>query len=77
MGCDGTGSGDSEIATKPKETQERHLKGVGDGERRRYEHFEESAEEVAARTAMRHHEHEHRRKGEAIRRNPPCKSRTS
>jgi hypothetical protein len=50
----------------PKKKERKHLKGVGEKERRPYEHLKESAEksgryggrakEVAARTVMKHHE---------------------
>ncbi|MEA2642546.1 MAG: hypothetical protein QOF51_3940 [Chloroflexota bacterium] len=51
----------------------KHLKGVGAKEQRMYEHIKESAEEsgrygkraeeVAARTVMKHHKEEHHAKG--------------
>jgi hypothetical protein len=50
------------------------LKGVGAKEQREYEHIKESAqksgrygdraEEVAARTVMKHHKQEHHKKGQ-------------
>jgi hypothetical protein len=53
---------------------QKHLKGVGAKEQRMYEHVKESAEksgrygkraeEVAARTVMKHHEEEHHHKGQ-------------
>jgi hypothetical protein len=52
----------------------KHLKGVGAKEQRMYEHIKESAEEsgrygkraeeVAARTVMKHHQEEHHKKGQ-------------
>jgi hypothetical protein len=52
----------------------KHLSAVGDKEQRMYEHVKESAEksgrygkraeEVAARTVMKHHREEHHKKGE-------------
>jgi len=52
----------------------KHLKGVSEKEQRQYEHIKEDAkksgrygdraEEVAARTVMKHHEEEHHKKGE-------------
>ena len=51
----------------------KHLSAVGDKEQRMYEHIKESAEEsgrygkraeeVAARTVMKHHKEEHHKKG--------------
>ncbi|HZU75837.1 MAG TPA: hypothetical protein VFA70_03680 [Dehalococcoidia bacterium] len=51
-----------------------HLKGVSTKEQRQYEHIKESAEksgrygkraeEVAARTVMKHHSEEHHKKGQ-------------
>ncbi len=53
--------------------QEKHLSGAGDKEQRMYEHILESAkedgrygkraEEVAARTVMKHHNEEGHKKG--------------
>ncbi|GHO43265.1 hypothetical protein [Ktedonospora formicarum] len=53
--------------------QKKPLKGVGDKEQRQYEHIKESAEksgrygdraeEVAARTVMKHHKEQHHQKG--------------
>jgi hypothetical protein len=53
---------------------QKHLKGVGTKEQRMYEHVKESAEksgrygkraeEVAARTVMKHHQEEHHHKGQ-------------
>jgi hypothetical protein len=53
--------------------QDKHLKGVGSKEQRMYEHIKESAEkegrygkraeEVAARTVMKHHREERHAKG--------------
>jgi hypothetical protein len=53
---------------------QKHLKGVGTKEQRMYEHVKESAEksgrygkraeEVAARTVMKHHQEEHLHKGQ-------------
>ena len=50
-----------------------HLRGVGDKEQRMFEHIKEDAEksgrygkraeEVAARTVMKHHKEEHHDKG--------------
>jgi hypothetical protein len=52
----------------------KHLKGVGDKERRMYEHIKQQAEssgrygkraeEVAARTVMKHHAEEGHKKGQ-------------
>jgi hypothetical protein len=52
----------------------KHLRGVGDKEQRQYEHIKESAEksgrygdraeEVAARTVLKHHKEEHHKTGE-------------
>ena len=52
----------------------KHLRGVGPKEQRQYEHVKESAEksgrygdraeEVAARTVMKHHKEEHHKKGQ-------------
>ena len=52
----------------------KHLKGVEEKEQRQYEHIKESAEksgrygdraeEVAARTVMKHHKEEHHKKGQ-------------
>ncbi len=57
-----------------KEKQKKHLRGVGDKEQRMYEHIKEQAEEsgrygeraeeVAARTVMKHHREEGHKKGE-------------
>lgn len=57
----------------PKEGQKKHLKGVGPKEQRMYEHIKEDAkksgrygdraEEVAARTVMKHHEEHGHEKG--------------
>jgi hypothetical protein len=54
--------------------EKKHLRGVGDKEQRMYEHIKESAqkegrygkraEEVAARTVMKHHKEEGHKKGE-------------
>jgi len=54
--------------------KKKHLKGVGEKEERMYEHIKESAEksgrygdraeEVAARTVMKHHREEGHKKGE-------------
>lgn len=51
----------------------KHLRGVSNKEQRQYEHIKESAEksgrygkraeEVAARTVMKHHGEEHHKKG--------------
>jgi hypothetical protein len=64
----------SEMLAMPKKEQEKHLKGVSDKEQRQYEHIKEEveesgrygdrAEEVAARTALKHHQQEHHEKGE-------------
>jgi hypothetical protein len=53
---------------------EKHLRGVGKKEQRQYEHIKESAEksgrydkraeEVAARTVMKHHKEEGHKKGQ-------------
>lgn len=53
--------------------QDKHLRGVGDKEQRQYEHIKESAEksgkygdraeEVAARTVMKHHKQKGHEKG--------------
>jgi hypothetical protein len=53
--------------------QKKHLRGVGAKEQREYEHIKESAEksgrygdraeEVAARTVLKHHKEEHHKKG--------------
>ena len=52
----------------------KHLRGVSDKEQREYEHIKESAEqsgryggraeEVAARTVMKHHKEEHHKTGQ-------------
>jgi hypothetical protein len=65
---------DQEKAVLTKKNQEKHLKGVSDKEQRQYKHIKESveesgrygerAEEVAARTVMKHHKQEHHRKVE-------------
>lgn len=54
-------------------SQAKHLQGVGPKEQRMYEHIKESseksgrygdrAEEVAARTVMKHHKEKHHKKG--------------
>jgi hypothetical protein len=54
--------------------EEKPLRGVREKEQRQYEHIKESAEksghygdraeEVAARTVMKHHKQEHHKKGE-------------
>jgi hypothetical protein len=54
--------------------EEKHLRGVGEKEQRQYEHIKESAEksgrygdraeEVAARTVMKHHKQKHHKTGE-------------
>ena len=54
--------------------QKKHLQGVGDKEQRQYEHIKEDAkksgrygeraEEVAARTVMKHHKEEGHKKGQ-------------
>jgi hypothetical protein len=54
--------------------KKKHLRGVGEKEQRQYEHIKESAEksgrygdraeEVAARTVMKHHKEEHHQKGQ-------------
>jgi hypothetical protein len=54
--------------------QKKHLRGVGDKEQRMYEHIKEDAkksgrygdraEEVAARTVMKHHKEEGHKKGQ-------------
>jgi hypothetical protein len=54
--------------------REQQLPGVGDKEQRQYEHIKEQAEksgrygdraeEVAARTVMKHHRQEHHKTGE-------------
>jgi hypothetical protein len=54
--------------------QKKHVKSVGNKEQRMYEHIKESAEksgrygdraeEVAARTVMKHHKEEHHKKGQ-------------
>jgi hypothetical protein len=54
--------------------EKKHLKGVGEKEQRQYEHIKESAEksgrygdraeEVAARTVMKHHKEEKHKKGQ-------------
>jgi hypothetical protein len=51
-----------------------HVRGVGETEQRMYEHIKEDAEksgrygdraeEVAARTVLKHHKEEHHKKGE-------------
>jgi hypothetical protein len=56
------------------EEEKKPLKGVGEKEQHQYEHIKESAEksgrygdraeEVAARTVMKHHKQEHHKKGE-------------
>jgi hypothetical protein len=54
--------------------EKKHLSGVGAKEQREYEHIKESAEksgrygdraeDVAARTVMKHHKDAHHKKGE-------------
>ncbi|GCE11558.1 hypothetical protein [Tengunoibacter tsumagoiensis] len=54
--------------------EKKPLKGVGEKEERQYEHIKESAqksgrygdraEEVAARTVLKHHKEEHHKKGQ-------------
>jgi hypothetical protein len=54
--------------------QKKHLRGVGAKEQRQYEHIKESAEksgrygdraeEVAARTVMKHHKEAHHKTGQ-------------
>jgi hypothetical protein len=54
--------------------QKQHMRGVGAKEQRQYEHIKESAkkegrygkraEEVAARTVLKHHKQEHHKKGQ-------------
>ncbi len=54
--------------------EKEHVRGVGEKEQRMYEHIKESAEksgrygdraeEVAARTVLKHHKEEHHDKGE-------------
>jgi hypothetical protein len=56
-----------------KKVQKKHLRGVGSKEQRMYEHIKQSAkkegrygkraEEVAARTVMKHHKEEGHQKG--------------
>jgi len=56
-----------------KKNSKKHLRGVGSKEQRMYEHIKESAkkegrygkraEEVAARTVMKHHKEERHQKG--------------
>ena len=58
----------------PGKKKQEPLRGVGKKEERMYEHVKESAEksgrygdraeEVAARTVMKHHKQEHHKKGE-------------
>jgi hypothetical protein len=62
--------GDSEVSRMPGK---KHLRGVGQKEQRMYEHIKESAqkegrygkraEEVAARTVLKHHKEEGHSKG--------------
>lgn len=57
-----------------KKKQDKPLSGIGNKEERMYEHIKESAEksgrygdraeEVAARTVMKHHKEEEHKKGE-------------
>jgi hypothetical protein len=52
----------------------KHVRGVGEKEQRMYEHIKEDAEkegrygdraeEVAARTVLKHHKEEHHKKGQ-------------
>lgn len=59
---------------KKGKSDDRPLKGVSDKEERMYEHIKEDAEksgrygdraeEVAARTVMKHHKEHHHKKGE-------------
>lgn len=59
---------------EPDQSQKEHLQGVGPKEQRMYEHIKESAEEsgrygdraeeVAARTVMKHHKQEGHETGE-------------
>ena len=59
----------NEVIRMPKG---KHLRGVGKKEQRMYEHIKESgekrygdrAEEVAARTVLKHHEEEGHKKGQ-------------
>jgi hypothetical protein len=54
--------------------QKKHVRGVGDKDQRMYEHIKESAEktgrygdradEVAARTVLKHHKEEGHKKGQ-------------
>ena len=54
--------------------KKQHVRGVGAKEQRQYEHIKESAEkegrygkraeEVAARTVLKHHKQEHHKKGQ-------------
>ena len=54
--------------------EKEHVRGVGQEEQRMYEHIKESAEksgkygdraeEVAARTVLKHHKEEHHKKGQ-------------
>ncbi|GCE03891.1 hypothetical protein [Dictyobacter aurantiacus] len=63
-----------DIQEDKKMPEKKPLKGVGPKEEREYEHIKESAkksgrygdraEEVAARTVMKHHKEEHHKKGE-------------
>jgi hypothetical protein len=56
-----------------KKSQKKHVRGVGSKEQRMYEHIKESAkkegrygkraEEVAARTVLKHHKEEGHQKG--------------
>lgn len=58
----------------PRKKKDEPLSGVGKKEERMYEHIKDSseksgrygnrAEEVAARTVMKHHKEEHHKKGE-------------
>ncbi len=57
-----------------KKSEEEHVAGVGEKEQREYEHIKESAEEsgryggraeeVAARTVLKHHKEKGHKKGE-------------
>ena len=61
-------------STKKSTAQKEHVRGVSAKKQREYEHIKESAEksgrygnraeEVAARTVLKHHKEEHHKKGQ-------------
>ena len=63
-----------QTSRKKDASQKEHVRGVGAKEQREYEHIKESAEksgrygkraeEVAARTVLKHHKEEHHKTGQ-------------